>query len=90
MIDALVVAIYVGLVLTSLFSIHRLLIGPTLADRIIALDLALVCLMIGIAVDAAVRDDTTWLNILVVIAIIGFTATVAATRFIETQAGDRP
>jgi multicomponent Na+:H+ antiporter subunit F len=86
MTDVLVAVVYGALVLTGLFSIHRLLVGPTLADRIIALDLALVCLMIGIAVDAAVRDDSTWLNILVVIAIIGFTATVATTRFIESEA----
>ncbi len=86
MTDVLVAVVYAALVLTGLFSIHRLLVGPTLADRIIALDLALVCLMIGIAVDAAVRDDPTWLNVLVVIAIIGFTATVATTRFIESEA----
>ena len=86
MTEILVAVVYAALVVTSMFSIHRLLVGPTLADRIIALDLALVCLMIGIAVDAAVRDDPTWLNILVVIAIIGFTATVATTRFIESEA----
>ncbi len=78
-----------GLVVAAACALYRLLIGPTLADRIIALDLALVCLMSGIAIDAADRGDTTWLNLLVVIAIIGFTATVATSRFMERDAQRR-
>jgi len=62
---------------------YRLLVGPDLADRVMALDLTLISLMGVIAVDAARRDDTTYLVLLVVIAIIGFTATVAASKFIE-------
>lgn len=64
---------------------YRLLAGPHLADRVIALDVALISLMGAIAVDSARRDDTTFLVLLVVIAIIGFTATVAASKFIEYE-----
>lgn len=63
----------------------RLLRGPSLADRIMALDVALICLMGAITVDAADRDDGTYLVLLVVLAIIGFTATVAATQFMEHE-----
>ena len=86
----MIVAIaYVGLFVAAACALYRLLVGPTLADRIISLDLALICLMVGITVDAVDRDDTTWLNLLVVIAIIGFTATVATTRFMERDAEGR-
>jgi len=67
----------------GLVGAYRVLVGPTLADRIMALDVAIVSLMGGITVDAAHRDDSTNLIVLVVLAIIGFTATVAGTRFIE-------
>ena len=80
---------FAGLAVAAVCALVRLLVGPTLADRIIALDLALICLMSGIAIDAADRGDTTWLNLLVVIAIVGFTATVATTRFIERDAERR-
>ncbi len=63
----------------------RLLRGPTLADRVAALDVVLISLMGAIAVDAAASGDTSNLSLLVVIAIIGFTATVAASRFIENE-----
>ena len=77
-----------GLALSAVIALWRIVTGPTLADRVIALDLALVVLMVAIAVDGINRRDTTWLNLLVVIAIIGFTATVAATQFIEREADE--
>jgi multicomponent Na+:H+ antiporter subunit F len=85
----IVAILYAGLLFAAACALYRLLIGPTLADRIIALDVMLVCLMVGITIDAANREETVWLNLLVVIAIIGFTATVATTRFIERTANER-
>lgn len=64
---------------------YRLLAGPSLADRIIALDVTLISLMGAITVDAASSRDATNLIMLVVLAIIGFTATVAASRFLEHE-----
>ena len=81
----MIVAAYVGLALAAAFAVYRLVVGPSLADRVISLDLLLVSLMTGIVVDAVHRDDTTLLNLLIVIAIIGFTATVAVTRFMERR-----
>ena len=69
----------------ALCSTYRLLIGPGLAERVMALDVTLILLMGVIAVDAARRDDTTYLVLLIVIAIIGFTATVAASKFLEQE-----
>lgn len=66
----------------------RLLRGPTLADRVAALDVALISLMGAIVVDAAAGEGPVNLNLLIVIAIVGFTATVAASRYIE-HAGRR-
>lgn len=88
-VDILVGIAYLGLLAAGGCSVYRVLVGPTLADRVIALDVALVSLMGAIAIDAAYRSDPTFLNLLVVIAVIGFTATVAITRFMEHHAGDR-
>ena len=86
--DAVVVSSFVGLAVAALIALWRIVAGPSLADRVIALDLALVVLMVAIAIDGIDRGDTTWFNLLVVIAIVGFTATVAATQFIERAAGE--
>ncbi len=44
---------YLGLLVGAAAAVYRLVVGPTLADRVIALDLLLVALMTGIVVDAA-------------------------------------
>ena len=69
--------------LAGLAGTIRLLIGPGLAERVMALDVTLISLMGALTVVAARTDDTTYLIALIVIAIIGFTATVAASRFLE-------
>lgn len=62
----------------------RLIKGPNLADRVISLDAALVALMGAIGVRVAETGDSLYVGILVVIAIVAFTATVVLSRFIET------
>ncbi len=74
-----------GFIFAGLCGVYRLLVGPTLADRVIALDVTLISLMGAITIDAARRDDPTNLIMLVVLAIVGFTATVAASRFLEHE-----
>ncbi len=65
--------------------VYRLLIGPRLADRIAALDVALISLMGAITASVVRTKDNSLLILLPVIAIIGFTATVAVSRFIELE-----
>ncbi|MCP3851894.1 MAG: K+/H+ antiporter subunit F, partial [Gammaproteobacteria bacterium] len=62
--------------IAGLCGTYRLLVGPGLADRVMALDVTLISLMGAITIDAARREDATYLILIVVIAIIGFTATV--------------
>ena len=63
----------------------RAAIGPTLADRVAALDVGVVSIMSSVAVDAADTGSTRLVPVLAVMAIVGFTATVAASRFIEHE-----
>jgi len=78
--------IAIGLFIAAgLVGTYRLLRGPALADRIIAMDVTLISFMGAIAVHAAKVDSTQNLIILVVLAIIGFTATVSAARFLQHE-----
>ena len=63
----------------------RVVRGPHLGDRVIALDLVLVALMAAVVVNAADTGSTAFVDLLVVIAIVGFTTTVAVSRFIERR-----
>lgn len=64
---------------------YRLLRGPTLADRVVALDVVLIGFMGALVVHAASVGATRDLILVVVLSIIGFTATVASARFLQYQ-----
>ena len=81
MIADIAVAVFV---LAGLLAGIRLVKGPNLADRVISLDAALVALMGAIGTRVAETGDPLYVGILVVIAIVAFTATVVLSRFIET------
>lgn len=63
----------------------RLVLGPGLAERIVALDVALICFMGALACYSALTGSTTYLVAVVVLAIVGFTATVSAARFLQHE-----
>ena len=63
----------------------RLLRGPSLADRIVALDATLVVVVCGIAVMSVRRGSGLLLDVLVVAALLGFTSTSLVARFIERR-----
>lgn len=63
----------------------RLVRPGSLADRIVALDALLVVIVSGIAVHTARTGDGTYLDVLVVAALLGFVGTVTVARFIERR-----
>jgi len=79
---ALIVALVltvVGLVCASI----RLVLGPSGADRIVALDLITI-LLIAIAAELAMLyEASAYLDLGLAIGLIGFLATVAFARYIE-------
>ncbi len=65
----------------------RVVIGPSLADRIVALD-GLVVTLVAATLLNAVRDDSPrFLDLAIAVAFIGFVGATAAARFIERRGG---
>jgi multicomponent Na+:H+ antiporter subunit F len=66
-----------------LIAFIRLVLGPTLPDRIVAMDLFGV-LIVGLIVVLAARSGVTaTLDAAVVIALIGFLGTIAYANYVE-------
>ncbi|MBO9370091.1 MAG: cation:proton antiporter [Chloroflexi bacterium] len=65
----------------------RLVRGPTLSDRVIALDLTGTVGMGMIAVYAIARDLPVLLDVAIVLALISFLGTVAFARYLERRMG---
>ena len=73
----------VTLGLALLFAVVRLVKGPTLPDRIVAMDLIGVLVVSLIVVLAASTGVRATLDAAIVIALIGFVGTVAYATYVE-------
>ena len=85
----------VALVTTTLFiivallaSAWRLLTGPTLADRVVALDLVSMLLVVFLVVFKLVSGVNAYIYVGIALALISFLATVAFAHYIDRTEGD--
>lgn len=70
-----------GLVL----SVVRLLLGPTSADRVIALDL-LAALAVGfVGIASVFYENSVFLDVAIVLSLVVFLGTVAFARYLERR-----
>lgn len=63
--------------------IYRLIIGPSIPDRVVALDSLGVALISMIGVISILADTIFFLDIILLIAILAFIGTVAFSKFLE-------
>lgn len=76
---------FVLLGLAAVLCLVRLLRGESLANRIVALDALLLMVVSGLAVQAALTGEDTYLDAMVVAALLGFTGTGLIAKFIERR-----
>jgi multicomponent Na+:H+ antiporter subunit F len=69
--------------LAAVLTFIRLVRGPTLPDRVIALDLIGVLVVCTLVVVAASSGQRAFLDVAIVVALISFVGTVAYARYIE-------
>jgi multisubunit Na+/H+ antiporter MnhF subunit len=78
-------ATYTVLVLATAAFCYRLAVGPTLSDRVVAVNGVLVIGMIAIATYAAYEGAGAFLPVLVVVSLVGFVSTAIIARYIERR-----
>ena len=66
---------------------YRVLRGPSIPDRVVALDGVLSVVVSGIIVAAARSDSGITLSTVLVVSLVGFVGTVALGRFVERRGG---
>ncbi len=73
------------LAIAAALTFIRLAKGPTLPDRVIAIDLIGVLLVCLLVVMAAVTAQQAFLDVAMVVALISFVGTVAYAGYIERE-----
>ena len=69
------------LALAMLLCLFRLLRGPSMADRILALDTLYINSLAGLMVAGVRLDDPTFFDAAIVIGMLGFIGTVAFAKY---------
>lgn len=85
-IDIVALSVEIGLFLIMagiVLGFVRLVAGPTYADRVVALDMMTVNIVAFCALYAIRAGTTAFLDVAMVLALVGFLATVALARFAE-------
>jgi multicomponent Na+:H+ antiporter subunit F len=73
------------LALGAMLAFARLMRGPTLPDRVIAIDLIGVLIVCTLVVIASTNAMAVFLDVAIFIALISFVGTVAYARYIERE-----
>ena len=81
------VVAFVFLSFGALAFLARLLLGPSLPDRVIALDGLASTVTVGVIVATARANSGFEIDIVLVIALVGFVGTGVLARFVERRGG---
>lgn len=73
------------LALAGMLLLVRLVIGPTLFDRLVALDTILVVVVCGITVRSAYLGEVHALVLVVLVALVGMLSSLAAARLVPEE-----
>ncbi len=79
---------YIGLLLSVVMAFIRLVLGPTLADRVIALDLISFVTVGFIAVYTLDSGQQSLLDIAITLGLVAFLGTIAFARLIFKRNGE--
>ena len=85
--DMVVTIAQLALAAAAMLAMGRAVRGPTLADRIVALDLVLLLLAGGVAAHGARSGTELFVPALIVVALVAFAGTIVVARFIEWRDG---
>jgi multicomponent Na+:H+ antiporter subunit F len=88
MLDITIVIALLMLTVSALLTLVRVVRGPTLPDRVVAIDLIGVLIVGVIVVSSAATGEQAFLDVAIVIALISFVGTVAYARYVERD--ERP
>lgn len=69
--------------LALLLALFRLVRGPSLSDRVVALDFISTCLIGMIVIDAIQSGESYFLSVAIVAALVGFVGSVAFAMYIQ-------
>ena len=69
--------------ITIAIAVLRIILGPSMPDRVLALDVIGVNLIAIIAVTSIIQNTKAYLEVILILGILSFIGTIAYSKFIE-------
>lgn len=73
------------LTVAAVLALIRVVIGPTMLNRVMAMEVIVAVVVGGLALEAAYNQHTTTLPILLVLAMLGFVGATSVARFMMRE-----
>jgi len=73
---------FICLAIALLFCFYRLIVGPSLPDRVVAIDTITTVMIAMIAVYCIKENNAIFYDAILVLSILGFVGTVAMAKFL--------
>ncbi|MFK5634345.1 MULTISPECIES: monovalent cation/H+ antiporter complex subunit F [unclassified Ornithinimicrobium] len=82
----------VGSLLTAaaLLSLIRVTIGPSVLDRVVAIDVLVSVVVCALGAHVALTDGSSTLTLLISLSLVGFMGSVAVARFVARDRDPEP
>lgn len=83
--NALYLTVLAVFAAAALIALVRIVIGPSILDRVVAADVLLTEVMCVLGADMVINDHTRSLTIMLIIAAVGVFGSIAIARFVARR-----
>lgn len=80
----------VVLAIAGVILLYRVIVGPSLLDRVIASDVLLTTLIIVVGAEMTINGHTRTIPLMVVLAAVGVFGSISVARFVTRASSDSP
>lgn len=74
-----------GFALTALFALIRVIIGPTILDRMVASDMLVTTLMLVVGAEMVINKHSNTVGLMVLLAATSVLATIMVARYVRRR-----
>jgi len=83
MVDLLLILSGIAAAAAFVLSMYRFIVGPRVADRVVAFDVLTIISVTGIVIVALVTGREIYLDVALVYALLSFLGVIVAARYLE-------
>lgn len=85
MIEAVVILCLVMLSVAAILALYRLIIGPSILDRVIGFDMVVICIVGMIILVSVQWQSTLFVEMMLIFSLLGFLGAVAYVSFLASN-----